>query len=145
MTTVTGAYDPWLVALSVAIAIVASFTALNLAGRVVAADGHARLAWLTGGAVAMGIGIWSMHFVGMLAFNLPTPGVPTPGRWSWPRSWRRSWHSGLALFVVSRRAMRLRAWLAGGTLMGLAIVSMHYIGMAAMRMPGNGSATSRCS
>ena len=66
-------YDYRLVALSVLIAILASFAALDLAARVTAARGRARLIWLAGGACAMGLGIWAMHYIGMLAFNLPVP------------------------------------------------------------------------
>src|SRR5579863_7855290 len=69
----TGSYDYFLVALSVAIAILASYTALDLAGRVTAASGWLRQIWLAGGAAAMGFGIWSMHYIGMLAFRLPVP------------------------------------------------------------------------
>src|SRR5262245_47963967 len=68
----TSSYNEALVAVSVLIAMLASFTALDLAGRVHAAKGRARATWITGGAVAMGTGIWSMHFVAMLAFQLPT-------------------------------------------------------------------------
>jgi NO-binding membrane sensor protein with MHYT domain len=67
-----GSYDFRLVALSVFIAILASYAALDLAGRVTSAHGGARLLWLSGGAVAMGIGIWSMHYIGILAFHLVT-------------------------------------------------------------------------
>src|SRR5713226_2670988 len=66
-----GSYDYRLVALSVLIAVLASYAALDLAGRVTSARGGARSVWLGGGATAMGIGIWSMHYVGMLAFRLP--------------------------------------------------------------------------
>ena len=66
-----GFYDYSEVARSVLIAIAASYAALDLTGRVTAASGRARVAWLGGGAVAMGIGIWEMHFKGMLAFHLP--------------------------------------------------------------------------
>src|SRR2546425_4808398 len=66
-----GSYDYQLVALSVLIAIFASYAALELAGRTTAASGRARLAWFVGGATAMGVGIWSMHYIGMLAFSLP--------------------------------------------------------------------------
>ena len=64
-------YNPLLVLLSLFVAILASYTALDMAGRVVTAQGRAALWWLIGGASAMGLGIWSMHFVGMLAFSLP--------------------------------------------------------------------------
>jgi hypothetical protein len=66
-----GSYDFRLVALSIFIAILASYAALDLAGRVTCSRGGARLLWLGGGAVAMGTGVWSMHYVGMLAFHLP--------------------------------------------------------------------------
>src|SRR5947209_20386476 len=62
-----------LVALSVLIAMLASYAALDLAGRVTAAGGWTRVVWLLGGAGAMGTGIWSMHYIGMLAFILPVP------------------------------------------------------------------------
>ena len=68
-----GSYDYRLVALSVVIAGLAAYAALDLAGRVTSARGAARRHWLAGGAAAMGIGIWSMHYVGMLAFHLPVP------------------------------------------------------------------------
>src|SRR5207248_9299096 len=66
-------YDPHLVALSVVVASIAAYTALTLAERVTVAHGRLRLLWLLGGATAMGSGIWSMHFTGMLAFTLPIP------------------------------------------------------------------------
>ena len=68
-----GSYDYFLVTISVLIAMFASYAALDLAGRVTAASGWVRWAWLTGGAGAMGFGIWSMHYVGMLAFKMPLP------------------------------------------------------------------------
>ena len=66
-----GTYAPTLVGLSIAIAVLASYVALELASRVTASRGGIRLAWLFAGASTMGIGIWSMHFTGMLAFALP--------------------------------------------------------------------------
>jgi len=129
----TGTYDIHLVALSVAIAILVSYTALDLAGRVTAAQGRLRGVWLAGGAVVMGIGIWSMHFIGMLSFHLSMPiayDVPTVlvsllvaiGA------------SALALFVVSLPSMSRGPWLLAGTVMGAGIAAMHYSGMAALRL-----------
>src|SRR6266496_669716 len=99
MTTMTtpelvlvGSYDPVLVALSVAIAVLASYAALDLAGRVTSAHGKARLFWLNGGAMAMGFGIWSMHYIGMLAFHLPIP-----VQYDWPQSCYRCWLQFLRL------------------------------------------------
>jgi len=73
MTVLTGSYDLWLVALSVVIAILAAGAALDVVARVAATRGRARASWLVGGAFAMGLGIWSMHYTGMLAFRLPVP------------------------------------------------------------------------
>src|SRR5215472_14123990 len=64
-------YSYHLVALSFLIAAMASYAALNLAGRIAAYRDTRRFGWLAGGAIAMGIGIWSMHYTGMLAFSLP--------------------------------------------------------------------------
>ena len=67
-----GTYNLWLVALSIGVAVFVSHTALSLSARVARTNGASstRL-WLAGGATAMGCGIWSMHFIGMLAFSLP--------------------------------------------------------------------------
>ena len=78
--TLLGSYDYRLVVLSVLIAILASYTALDLAGRVTASWGWPRLAWLISGATSMGIGIWSMHYIGMLAFGLPVRSSTTGQR-----------------------------------------------------------------
>src|SRR5258708_2585401 len=127
-----GSYDYPLVALSVLIAILASYAALDLAGRVTSARGVARLLWLNGGAIAMGIGIWSMHYVGMLAFRLPIPVL-----YHWPTVllslMAAILSSAIALFVVSREKMGMFSALLGSILMGTGIATMHYIGMAAMR------------
>src|SRR6476619_2894412 len=70
---ITGTYDPYLVALSILVACFASYTALDLGGRVEAARGPARRVWLAAAAITLGGGIWSMHFIGMLAFVMPIP------------------------------------------------------------------------
>src|SRR6202140_4964541 len=70
---VTGTHNPYLVTLSILVASLASYTALDLSGHVEAARGFARRVWLVAAAITMGGGIWSMHFVGMLAFIMPTP------------------------------------------------------------------------
>ena len=70
---VTGTHDPYLVALSILVASFASYTALDLSGHVGAARGFARRVWLVAAAITMGGGIWSMHFVAMLAFIMPIP------------------------------------------------------------------------
>ena len=130
----TGSYELPQVALSVLIAISASYAALDLAGRVTAASGRARLVWLIGGSTAMGIGIWAMHYIGMLAFRLPVP-----VEYNWPTVLLSLLAgilcSAFALVVVSRRRMGLTYALSGSTIMGCGIVAVHYIGMAAMRLP----------
>jgi two-component system, sensor histidine kinase and response regulator len=130
----TGAYDYRLVALSVVIAICASYAALDLAARTAAASGRMRLAWLAGGATAMGLGIWSMHYIGMLAFSLPIP-----VSYDWPTVLlsllAAVFASAVALFVVSRQKMGWARALAGSAIMGSGISIMHYTGMAAMRLP----------
>ena len=129
-------YDLRIVAVSVLIAIVASHVALDLAGRVTASKGHTRFLWLMGGAISMGIGIWSMHFVGMLAFSLPisvTYHIPTVII----SLVAAILASLVALFVVSGSIMNLFRLSVGSLLMGVGIVTMHYTGMAAMRLQAN--------
>ena len=129
-----GYYDYHLVALSVLIAVLASYTALDLAGRTTAAKGRVRLIWLAGGATAMGVGIWSMHYIGMLAFSLPVPVL-----YDWPMVllslMAAVFAAAVALFVVSRKKMGWPRAVAGSAIMGSGIATMHYTGMAAMRLP----------
>jgi NO-binding membrane sensor protein with MHYT domain/signal transduction histidine kinase len=129
-----GSYNYALVALSVLIAMFASYAALDLAGRVTAAGGWTRAVWLLGGAGAMGTGIWSMHYIGMLAFILPIPVA-----YHWPTVllslFAAILASVIALHVVSRQKMGTSRAIAGSVMMGAGIASMHYIGMAAMRLP----------
>jgi PAS domain S-box-containing protein len=132
-TPLVGSYDYGEVARSILIAIAASYAALDLGGRVTAARGWARAAWLTGGAIAMGIGIWAMHFKGMLAFHLPVE-----VDYHWPTVLGSLvigvLSSAIALYVASRQEMGpAEAW-AGSLIMGGGIAAMHYVGMAAMRM-----------
>jgi PAS domain S-box-containing protein len=130
----TAYYDYSEVARSVLIAIAASYAALDLAGRVTAARGRIRLAWLGGGATAMGIGIWAMHLKGMLAFHLPVP-----VEYHWPTVLAALLAailaSAVALYVVSRQKMGLVNALTGSVIMGAGIAGLHYLCMAAMRLP----------
>jgi PAS domain S-box-containing protein len=128
----TGNYNLGLVALSFAIAVIASYTALDLAGRVQPDDGRVRWLWLLGGAVAMGTGIWSMHFVAMLAFHLPL--AVNYDVWITLLSLLLGiFASGIALYLLSC-SVSIPLLLGGGVCMGLAIAWMHYTGMAAMRL-----------
>jgi PAS domain S-box-containing protein len=129
-----GIYDYRLVALSVLISTLASFAALDLGGRVTASRGSVRSTWLMGGAIAMGIGIWSMHYIGMLAYTLPVPvfyHLPTVLL----SLLAAILASAIALFVVSRSQMGPLRIGMGALLMGSGIATMHYVGMDAMRLP----------
>jgi two-component system sensor histidine kinase/response regulator len=132
--TLVGSYDYRLVALSVLLSIAASYAALDIAGRVTATRGNIRLLWLASGAAAMGSGIWSMHYIGMLAFRLPVVVY-----YDWPTVLISLlcavFASAVALFVVSRQKMGLRQAAVGSFVMGSGIAGMHYVGMAAMRLP----------
>ena len=129
----SGSYDHRLVALSIFIAICASYAGLDLAGRVTAARGRIRVFWLIGGATSLGLGIWSMHYIGMLAFSLPVP-----VSYDWPTVLVSLLAAILAaavgLYVVSRKFMSLRRAAVGSVVIGAGIAGMHYIGMEAMRL-----------
>ncbi len=133
--TITGSHDLFLVALSILIAIAASYTALDLAGRIQVAQGWAKHVWLAAAAFAMGGSIWSMHFVAMLAFSMP--GMPmdydltlTAISFALPIL-----VTGVGFQVVNRSCHGLTTLGLSGLLMGFGIAGMHYTGMAAMRMP----------
>jgi PAS domain S-box-containing protein len=137
MTTsvsLSGYYDYRLVALSVFIAVLAAYAALDLAGRVTTSRGYARVVWLCGGAFAMGTGIWAMHYIGMEAYHLPVP-----VKYDWPTVLlsliAAILAAGVALFTVSRPTKIRARMIAGGIFMGSGIAAMHYIGMEAMRLP----------
>ena len=133
-TVLSGHYDYRLVALSVAISILAGYAALDLAERTTTARGGKRFMWLWGGAMAMGGGIWAMHWVGLVAFHLPVQIL-----YDWPTVLLSLFiaivASGVALFIVSRPTMGWSRTLAGSVMMGTGISAMHYIGMDAMRLP----------
>jgi diguanylate cyclase (GGDEF)-like protein len=131
-------YNLWLVALSVGVAIAVSYTALRLADMVATSEHPATRMWLSAGAVAMGVGIWSMHFIGMLAFSLPVPltyDIPI----TLASLLIAVLTSGFALALTGGGKLDLSRLAAGATLMGAGICAMHYTGMAAIPMvPGIG-------
>lgn len=133
----SGTHDSVLVTVSIAVAMLASFTALSLASRIRAARGRRGWLWLAAAASALGGGIWSMHFVAMLAFVMP--------------GMTMSYDIGLTLLSLGvaiactaagfalidwRRPTRTEIGIAG-LLIGSGTAAMHYIGMAAMRMPAS--------
>ncbi len=128
-----GTYDPTLVVLSILIATFASYVALDLANSVTVARGQARLAWLAGGSLAMGTGIWSMHFIGMLAFRMPGMAIAYDVPLLFLSVAIAIAASGLALFVISRPAITARTHAGAALAMGVAIAGMHYTGMWSMR------------
>ena len=129
-----GKYDPFTVIASVLIASLAAYACLGLAHRVRAAETSvAKYAWLTGGSVTMGSGVWTMHFLGMLAFQLPlkiTYDMSVILLSVMPAILA----SAVVLQAVSAPYLSRRRLLLSGACMGAGIGAMHYIGMAAMRM-----------
>src|SRR3984957_11500847 len=129
-------YNHWLVGLSLVVAMLVSYTALRLASRVATSEGNGSRIWLGIGAMAMGIGIWSMHFVGMLAFSLPIPvayDVPT----TLASLAVAIVTSGFALAITSGRRLIVPRLAGGAVIMGSGISAMHYMGMAAITvLPG---------
>jgi PAS domain S-box-containing protein len=134
--TVIGAYDPYLVLLSFAVACLASYTALDLGGRIRGSRRWARLAWLATAAIAMGGGIWSMHFIGMLAFFMPMPVSYDFGLTLLSLVVAIA-VSGFGFFTIGTRDVTAPEFVLSGIVMGIGIVAMHYTGMAAMRMPAD--------
>ena len=129
---VTGTHDPYLVALSILVASFASYTALDLGGHVGAARGLARRVWLVAAAITMGGGIWSMHFVAMLAFSMPIP-MSYDIRLTVLSLVVAIFVTGGGFYVISRQGESPLHLVLSGIFMGFGIVAMHYIGMAAMR------------
>jgi two-component system, sensor histidine kinase and response regulator len=133
MNVIHGVYDGRLVVLSIVIAILAAYAALDLSGRLTVSHGRASLAWLWGGAFSMGIGVWSMHYVGMEALRLPVQ-----VRYDWPTVLLSMivaiLASAVALILASRKTLTTTVAVLGSVLMGGGIAAMHYIGMDAMRM-----------
>ena len=129
-----GSYNLWLVSLSVFIAVTAAYTSFSFAGRIAFTSGKIRLLWLGGGAIAMGVGIWSMHFIGMLAYRMASP-VNYDVRITVLSLLIAIVVSGFALRITSLPRIGPGKLLVAGTLMGLGIGAMHYTGMMAMKMP----------
>ena len=131
-TILEGHYNSALVGLSILVAILASATSLDIAGRIRGAEGGLRLIWMLAAGTAMGGGIWAMHFVGMLAFSLPvTIGYDVP--MTLGSLALAIIATSVSFFVVFRGAFRIGKVILGGMLMGLGIAGMHYLGMAAIR------------
>jgi diguanylate cyclase len=131
---VTGTYTPALVALSVLVAVFVSYTALSLSSRVAQARTSSSSGlWLAGGAIAMGAGIWSMHFIGMLAFSLPIQ-LSYDVLLTVASLVIAVAISGFALWVASSPEMNLTYYIIAAIMMGVGISAMHYTGMASIQI-----------
>lgn len=130
MEQLQGNYDMPLVLLSYVIAVISSYVAIDLAGRVAASNRIARIMWLFGGGIAMGIGIWSMHFVAMLAYSLPIAISYDFGIVMFSLSIAVA-ASVAALYLMSGRTPWLSRLAMGGVLLGFGIAATHYVGMSA--------------
>lgn len=131
---IVGDFDPLMVVISVGLAIFAAFMAMQVATQASFSNTRAKRKALTFvGSLALGGGVWSMHFIGMLAFSLCTP---VTYNWmitaiSIVPSVAASW---VALNVIIKKHVSLQQLIVGGVLMGAGIGTMHYVGMAAMEM-----------
>jgi PAS domain S-box-containing protein len=132
--TVVGTYDLHLVALSIAVACLTSYTALDLGGRIKDSRRWERLAWLVTAATAMGGGIWSMHFIGMLAFVMPMPVSYDLGLTLLSLIVAIG-VTGFGFFMIGTGRVTPLEFVLSGSFVGIGIIAMHYTGMAAMRMP----------
>jgi len=131
-----GHYDPLLVLASLAIAVLAAYAALDVAERVRTSETLVhRLLWLALGALALGGGIWAMHFIGMLAWQLPCRVAYDAGLTYWSML-PGVLASAVAIEVIQRRQPGQWRLAAGSLLLGAGIGTMHYTGMAALRIDG---------
>ena len=131
--TLTGVYNFNLVPLSLLMSIVGAYVALEIASKIARSQAvENRSVWLWGGALALGLGAWSMHFVGMNAFELSEPIMYD--------FWVTLFSlvpvvlaSRLAMSIISAREQSFVTMLSGGVLFGAGIGVMHYVGMAGMK------------
>jgi diguanylate cyclase (GGDEF)-like protein len=131
MTYLTSSYDALTVIVSLLIASFASYVTLDLARRVRSHERRVARNWWLGGSLAMGTGIWAMHFVGMVAFSLPI--ALGYGKLLTALSWISAVAvSAVALAIASRGALTALRLIGGSLAMGAGICAMHYIGMAAL-------------
>lgn len=128
-------YNPFLVALSVGIATFAAYTAFDTTECATQVRSLKRqILWVTLGGFTLGGGIWSMHFIGMLALHLEIP-VRYDMTLTLASLAIAAVAAGFALFQVAQPVWNLRHQVAGAVIMGSAVAMMHYVGMAAIRIP----------
>lgn len=126
-----GNYNLYIVGLSIAIAILASYSALNITSKISDANGKSKFFWLFGGAMVMGSGIWSMHFVGMLAMHM-NMNVKYDAFLTIMSMLASVISSFIAFYITMPKDINWSKIAIGGFVMGSGIVTMHYIGMEAM-------------
>ncbi|WP_308634867.1 bifunctional diguanylate cyclase/phosphodiesterase [Paenibacillus silvisoli] len=126
-----GQFNGWIVFLSFIIAVMASYSALNLAGKITRSQGRTRTVWLFAGSLVMGIGVWSMHFVGMLAYHFDAS-VSYDATTTILSSLGSISASFIAFRLTSRSQFSAWRYALGGFTMGCGIVAMHYTGMYAI-------------
>lgn len=128
-----GSHSFWLVVLSIFIACLASYAALTMNKQAQTNSFFHRYIWLSFGAMIMGFGIWTMHFIGMSAYLLPTA-MEYDRLLTAVSIVPAMLASFLAFYIVSLPKRTMRMYLIAGVVMGIGISSMHYIGMIAMKM-----------
>jgi diguanylate cyclase (GGDEF)-like protein/PAS domain S-box-containing protein len=134
LTILDKSYNPYLVALSIIIAIISSFTAFGFLERINAStDRLHKTLWVMFGAVSMGIGIWAMHFIGSLALILPTP-VSYNLNITLLSVIPAIMASTVVFWLMNQTSFNLRCLFFSGALLGAGISIVHYIGMAAMEL-----------
>jgi len=128
-----GSYNYWLVSLSLVLAIMASFAALSMAARIPFVERRMLWLWMGGGSVSMGLAIWSMHFVGMLAFHI---GIPLA--YDVPLTILSIFYaviaSAIAITIVRLKFNNNLSLVVSTLFMGSGIAAMHYTGMEALKM-----------
>ena len=129
-------YSPGLVIWSIVVATLGAYAAVEIAQRVRATEGRRRERWIYSGALAMGLGIWSMHFVGMLALRLSVP-VFYDVLLIAASVIAAVVGCAIAFFIFTRPAVTTAQLLLASIFMGAAIAGMHYTGMAGLRMTGD--------
>lgn len=131
---IVGSHDLRLVFVSFAIASLAGYTGLTVIERVAGQSGaRARVAWVTAGSLCLGLGIWAMHFIGMLSFTLPVP-VSYDLRTTIVSVVPAVLASGVSIWILSGALTRVRLY-GGSAFLAMGIGAMHYTGMEAMRAP----------
>lgn len=128
-----GSYNFYIVGLSIVIAILASYSALNITSKISDANGKLKFFWLFGGAMVMGSGIWSMHFVGMLALHM-NMNVKYDVFLTIMSMLASVISSFIAFYITMPKDINWFKIAVGGLIMGSGIVTMHYMGMEAMIM-----------